>query len=405
VAPSAEQPSRTDAGVGPEIARFLGEPTRELGDWRWLWDGDHRFPVRSHRGLLGRFVVFAKRLLRPFVAAPQADLWERQRIFNLIALEYLQRGEDIRRVVLETHGARLDQLERVWREGLNDVMAHNDALFARVDQKLDRYRHDTRELWGQLGAALARVQQDPGSAIATLAEAHSEIDYVEFEARFRGTGEEIERRLERYLPLAEEIKGRGPLLDLGCGRGEALALFTSRGVAARGVDSSERMVELCRARGLQATTGDAIQALEATPAGTLGGVVSFHVVEHLPVQALDRLVRAAFVALAPGGVMALETPNPLSLVVAARNFWLDPTHLRPIHPDALESLCQRAGFAAVERWDLQPFPASVRLPEIPLDAIVEAQRPLADRINRLRDHLDDLLYGFQDYAIVARKGA
>jgi O-antigen chain-terminating methyltransferase len=91
-------------------------------------------------------------------------------------------------------------------------------------------------------------------------------------------------------------------------------------------------------------------------------------------------------------------------VVAARNFWLDPTHLRPIHPDALESLCSRAGFASVERWDLQPFAADARLPEIPLDSVAEEQRPLADRVNRLRDHLDDLLYGFQDYAIVARKG-
>jgi hypothetical protein len=36
---------------------------------------DHRFPVRSHRGLFGRLVVLGKRLLRPFVAAPQADLW------------------------------------------------------------------------------------------------------------------------------------------------------------------------------------------------------------------------------------------------------------------------------------------------------------------------------------------
>ena len=35
----------------PRIEDFLDEPTRDLEAWRWLWAGDHRFPVRSHRGL------------------------------------------------------------------------------------------------------------------------------------------------------------------------------------------------------------------------------------------------------------------------------------------------------------------------------------------------------------------
>ena len=92
-------------------------------------------------------IVGVKRLLRPFTVAPQADLWERQRIFNLIALEYLQRGEDVRRVVLETHARRMDHLEAVWREGLAEIVEHNDALFARVAPKLDRSRRKMREVW------------------------------------------------------------------------------------------------------------------------------------------------------------------------------------------------------------------------------------------------------------------
>jgi SAM-dependent methyltransferase len=399
VAPSAEQPSRTDAGVGPEIARFLGEPTRELGDWRWLWDGDHRFPVRSHRGLLGRFVVFAKRLLRPFVAAPQADLWERQRIFNLIALEYLQRGEDIRRVVLETHGARLDQLERVWREGLNDVMAHNDALFARVDQKLDRVRREARDVWSRLGSALAVAEQGDASALST---ARGEHTYLELEQRFRGTEDEISTRATPYVEL---LRGKGEVLDLGCGRGEALALFAEAAIPARGVDSSAAMVEECRRKGLEADHADLFDALAATGEGSLGGVISLHVIEHLPADALDRLTRLAWRALAPGGLLVFETPNPLSVVVAARNFWLDPTHQRPVHPETLDLLLRQAGFDPVERIELRPFPEAERLPEIPLAELGAELRPLAHRVNELRDVLDDLLFGYQDYALVGTKPA
>jgi hypothetical protein len=120
---------------------------------------------------------------------------------------------------------------------------------------------------------------------------------------------------------------------------------------------------------------------------------------------MDRLCRLAWRALAPGGVLILETPNTLSLVVAARRFWLDPTHRRPVHPETLELLARNAGFDPVERRDLRPFAAAERLPEIDLRAVPEEQRELADLVNRLRDALDDQLFGFQDYAIVARKPA
>jgi hypothetical protein len=33
----------------------------------------------------------------------------------------------------------------------------------------------------------------------------------------------------------------------------------------------------------------------------------------------------------------------------------------------------------------------------------EAQHLLADRVNRLRDRLDELLFGFQDYGMVGEK--
>jgi hypothetical protein len=43
------------------------------------------------------------------------------------------------------------------------------------------------------------------------------------------------------------------------------------------------------------------------------------------------------------------------------------------------------------------------LPEIDLATVPEPQRDLADRVNRLRDRLDDLLFGPQDYALIGHK--
>lgn len=335
-----------------------------------------------------------KRLLRPLVQTPQNDLWERQRTFNLILLEHLQRLDDLRLA------ERLGHLEGFQSQGVRDLMAHGDALFARVDQKLDRYRRQVRDLSAGLGEALALLEE-PGEAAAVLSRAREEHGYLELEQRFRGTPEEIRERLSLYLPRLGGLPG--PVLDLGCGRGEMLALLAEAGVPARGVDASERMVAHCREQGLDAAAGDLFEVLESAAAGSLGGVVSFHVIEHLPAAELDRLVRLAHRALAPGGVLILETPNPLSLVAGARNFWLDPTHRRPVHPESLRLLYELAGFEAAETLELRPFPDSERAPEIDLAELPGELHELAHRVNLLRDHLDRLLYGYQDFAVAGTR--
>lgn len=388
----------------PSIDDFLVEPTRDLSDWRWLWKRDAEFPIRSHRGAAGRFLVAVKRLFRPLVKVPQNDLWERQRVFNLILLEHLDRNERLR----DDHRVRLEYLEALSSEGIHEIMRHNDALFARADQKLDRYRREVRDLLGSLGGALAVVQEAPRSEAAettpeTIARAHEEHGYLELERRYRGTEEEIRERISAYLPWLRKVPSGFPVVDVGCGRGEALALLRDQGIPTRGIDSSARMVALCRERGLEAEEGDAFGYLAGLPEGSLAGVVSFHVIEHLPVGSLDRLVRLAYRALRPGGVLILETPNPLSMLVAARSFWLDPTHVRPVHPESLKLMYELAGFDPVERLDLRPYPESDRLPEIDLAQVPEAQRVLADRVNRLRDRLDELLFGYQDFGMIGTK--
>src|SRR6476661_7652205 len=164
----------------PGLDDFLVEPTRDLEDWRWLWSGDQPFPIRSHRGFFGRLLVAIKRLFRPLVKVPQNDLWERQRTFNLILLEHLDRLEAAR----ADHLRRIEYQEALDSEGIHEVMRHNDALFARADQKLDRYRREARDLLGSLGAALATVRSgegQPGETVSTIARAHEEHGYLELE--------------------------------------------------------------------------------------------------------------------------------------------------------------------------------------------------------------------------------
>lgn len=402
------------------IEDFIGEPTRDLSAWRWLWEGNHSFPVVTRRpGVLGWVEHLLKRfsrLFRPAVTLPQHDLWVRQQTFNLIVLEnleFLQKApsdfirdlrqvrDDLVRDVQNNH-RRITYLEAFPREVLTDFNQHTDALYALMDQRLDRYRRESKHYWSRLGSLLALVSESGEEPVsqAALEEAWREQSYLELEDRFRGTREEISDRAQAYLGYLE---GKGSILDLGCGRGEMLAVLEEHGLTARGVDQSEEMVSHCRNLDLTADRIDLFGALEQAPEGSLGGVLSVHVIEHLEPTELDRLVRLAWRALEPGGSLILETPNPLSLVVAARNFWLDPTHRRPVHPATLMLLFEQAGFDPVERLDLRPFEVEDRLPEIDLSDLSEDMKPVADHVNRLRDQLDELLYGFQDYAMVGTK--
>jgi O-antigen chain-terminating methyltransferase len=399
----------------------LNEPARELAHWQWLWEGDHSVPVTTHRpGLQGRIVVFFKRglrfLLRPVVKVMLGALWDRQRRFNLVTVRYLQelhraRGEllrDLREVRsdllrdVQAQHRRISHLEAFKRDGLDDIMRHSDALYSLLDQKLDRYRRQSRHLWSRLGSALALAEDSQSQLRSTdsLNEAWEDLAYLELEDRFRGAADDIASRVEIYIPF---FKTRGQILDLGCGRGETLKVLGEHGLTARGVDLSNEMVARCKAQGLTAEQGDLLTELEHCHEESVGGILSLHVIEHLSPAEVGRLVRLAWRALEPGGVLILETPNPLSLVVAARNFWLDPTHRRPVHPETLRLLFELAGFDSVERLELRPFSPDDRLPEIDLSDFSTELRPLADRINRLRDRLDDLLFGFQDYAVVGAK--
>jgi SAM-dependent methyltransferase len=384
--------------VEPSIDLFVGEPTRDLSHWAWLWTADREFPLASHRrGVMGRLVTVVKRFLRPIVKFPLNDLWDRQRTYNLILLETVNRQAAEFQSAIEAHARLLEKLDARTAIGLNDVMRHNDALFARVDQKLDRYRREAKDLWHRLGAFIAATEPESSRR---LVETQSEQSYVELEKRHRGSEEEITERVSTYLPY---LQGKGEVLDLGCGRGEALKLFRGHGIAARGVDSSSEMVARCQEKGLPAEQGDLFESLARAAEGSLGGVVSFHVVEHLPADSLDRLVRSAWRALRPGGVLILETPSPLSVVMSARNFWVDPTHKRPVHPASLELTFREAGFEPVHRIDLHPFPDDERLPELDIASLPDEQRRLADQVNRLRDILDDLLFGSRDFGLVGVK--
>ncbi len=204
----------------------------------------------------------------------------------------------------------------------------------------------------------------------------------------RGSVESIRERQRRYL---DDLRENGPVLDIGCGRGELLGLLREAGVEAHGIDADADMVAYARGDGLEVEQADLVEYLEGLGAGSLGAIFMGQVVEHLPASTLVRALQLAAAKLRPGGLLVAETINPLS-PIALRNYFADLTHAQPLVPETLELLARQSGFA----------PTEIRFLNEPAERLTEPDDPvIAANVRRL----NDLLFAPLDYALVARTAA
>ncbi|WP_017319088.1 methyltransferase domain-containing protein [Mastigocladopsis repens] len=213
--------------------------------------------------------------------------------------------------------------------------------------------------------------------------------YAAFEDRFRGTREEITKKLKVYLPIIAEAQigtQDSPILDVGCGRGEWLELIRESGYIAKGIDINRVMVEQCQARELEVIESDAIAYLQSLPDASLGAVTGFHIIEHLPFPLLIKLFNEVARVLKTNGLAIFETPNPQNLLVGACDFYSDPTHLNPLHPEMIQFLLNYQGLSNVQLLYLNPVENS------PFDQEAPGMQTLRN-----------WFFGPRDYAVVGYK--
>jgi len=279
--------------------------------------------------------------------------------------------------------AQMDE-HKIWIKGrlAEHVLRDNE-----LSRRLNMLAHDS----GSIG--YERPQSTQSINPATISEGlRSFLDtfYNQLEYQCRGSQEEILDRLRVYQPdviNATDRTGGKPVLDLACGRGEWLVLMRELGIEATGVDINEVQISGAREDNLNVYHKDAFEALRDAENDSLSIISANHFIEHISFPQLAWLVLEAQRALAPGGLLVLETPNPANLIVGATNFYIDPTHKRPLPSQLLKTLFDAAGFIEVETRYLHPGGN--------LDAMLSQ--------SGVNYEIAQLLFGPQDLAILGKK--
>lgn len=191
-------------------------------------------------------------------------------------------------------------------------------------------------------------------AIANQQDHNFDSLYVSFENQFRGSRKEIKNKLKVYLPFINDFNVDINILDVGCGRGEWLELLSETGYKnIKGIDLNQLMVSFCKDIEQDVECIDVIRYLKSLNDESLSVITGFHIIEHLPFEVLMTLFAESLRVLKRGGMIIFETPNPRNILVGSSDFYLDPTHIKPIHPEALKFLVVQTGFYNVKSLILE----------------------------------------------------
>lgn len=352
--------------------------------------------------------TFLKRIVRKLLRCLLLPIVDMQNRFNSHVANCLNALRDLLNAQAEEIAALKRELS-AYREGtiqhLNSIEGRvgglqqktdsldrqSDAFSASVAKMLMKYRSNEGIPVGQenTGRQHEQKRMEASESVYTI------LDYFKFQNDFRGTRSVISERQKIYLPYFQN--STGPVIDIGCGRGEFLRLMKDNQIPAFGIDLYPEYEVEGELNDLDIRHGNGIEFLKDSEQ-QFGGIFAAQVIEHISFTQLQDFCAAAYEKLAPGAYLVLETPNPTCLSMFTSSFYIDPTHNKPVHPLLLEYLLKEVGFTDVRTIFTEASRTNIMLPMIESDAIKNLEE-----VNQAITMVSNFLYGSLDYAVIARK--
>lgn len=383
------------------------------------WNIIKRSNITSHRKFLGPIIVFFKKLVRKISYWYVEFLVNQQIEFNSSVTKsineidrYIKTSEardaEFEKIsakitelscMVENHDNRINSLQRSYIP--QDLL---DATIAQaqnsIQKEVNKYEHMTEVVSNRLRRIEHHIKTDKFLDVkldSTIENSDSiDMDYFLFESLYRGSRKEIKEKQKEYL---EYFKNKKNVLDIGCGRGEFVELLIENGIEVKGVDLDIDNVNFCVDRGLPVKMSEGLTYLQQCEDHSLGGIFLGQVVEHLTIQQLILLIRLAYKKLQPGAYFIAETINPQCLMVYIESFYMDPSHTKPVHPLTLKFLMDTEGFEETKFKYSSPVSDEFRIPVLKCNEMCED----VDKFNQAMAKFNDLMYGYRDYAIVAKR--
>lgn len=390
---------------------------RELRDVNGLYQIKYYHPIYSCRKLIGKWIVWGKRIVRKLLKFLIEPILNDQSDFNAAVAQSLNSMRNNHVVFQAAINSICDEIaqqrravEALHRESKEkqEKLQQSLQLSQQQGQTMEAFQREAHE-------TMERLQQDLQSSLGQIMKQSDDlqgklkllekiqqqddiyegIDYFKFQEHMRGSRSEIKAKQREYLNYFLQCND---VLDLGCGRGEFLELLREHGVCAIGVDNYRKSIDYCRTRGLQVVQEDAIQYLCGQKTESIDGVFAAQLVEHISAGRLLKLCRECYRVMKSDGYIVLETPNPMCLSTYINSFYLDPSHKNPIHPRLLEYVLKECGFRNVKILFTESSKVGYQFPLLDSENCKNLEE-FNDGVN----FLSDIIFGSQDYAIVAQK--
>ncbi len=239
------------------------------------YDLHAEYHVSSHRRVLGRFLVWGRRLVHGEVRRYVDLLAGKQSEFNAGVVRTLNN-------CIKGFDSKMNEAVAAVNNDIKNKAWLANLLDKRIKRNITKLK------------PLSEEQTD------------KVMNYFVFEEKFRGSTEDIKQRQSIFL---EYFKNCQNVLDIGYGRGEFFSLLKENSTGAKGIDINQDMVLYCQKNGLDVQKAEALGYLGSLEDKSLDGVFSAQVVEHLQPGELISMVKLCYDMMKFGTYFIAETVN------------------------------------------------------------------------------------------------